>query len=96
MHHEVEHPVRDRPYPPNEWEEPPPPREWRGRGMWDRENLPRPEPHEEEWPARYENPIVEWKVGEPRKWDNQPPVHLRGGYRNDRLKELELGDPAHM
>lgn len=86
MHHEGLE--RDRPYAANEWED----REWRGRAMWDRESLPRSEAHDEEWSSRYDNP--DWKVGEPRKWDNQS-LHLRSSYRNDRIKELELTDSAH-
>ncbi|XP_012279904.1 zinc finger CCCH domain-containing protein 13 isoform X2 [Orussus abietinus] len=86
IHHELEHAGRDRGFPPSDWEE----REWRARhALWDRESLPRSDAHDDEWAARYDSPMSEWKLNEPRKWDNQP-IHLRGPFRNDRLKDLDL------
>ena len=91
VHHDVEHGIRDRPYQGNDWEE----REWRGgRAMWDRESLPRSEAHEEDWTSRYDSPMSDWKMNDSRKWDNQP-MHLRGSYRNDRMKEMDVGEPNH-
>ncbi|KAK2581202.1 hypothetical protein KPH14_008001 [Odynerus spinipes] len=86
-HREVEH-GRDRSYTAVDWEE----REWRARTLWgSRDSLPRSEAHDDEWTARYENSLSDWKTNENRKWDNQP-VHMRGHYRNDRSKEVELGE----
>lgn len=94
VHHDIEH--RDRNYQSNnDWEE----REWRcGRGMWERESLPRSDAHEEEWSSRYDSPMSDWKINETRKWDNQPPPmqHMsRGSYRNDRMKEIDAGESNH-
>ena len=91
MHHDLEHGNRDRNYPQPEWEE----REWRSRPLWDRESLPRSEVHEEEWPTRYDSPMSDWKINETRKWENPQPLHVRGGYRNERIKELEIGEQGH-
>lgn len=90
-HRDVEH-GRERGYAQADWEE----REWRSRPMWDnRESLPRSEQHEEEWGARYDSPITDWKVNDNRKWDNQP-VHIRGHFRNERNKEMDAGEhPPH-
>nr|XP_050859539.1 zinc finger CCCH domain-containing protein 13-like [Vespula vulgaris] len=86
-HREVEH-GRDRSYTAVDWEE----REWRARALWgSRDSLPRSEAHDDEWAARYENSLSDWKANENRKWDNQA-VHIRGHYRNERSKEVELGE----
>ncbi|KAK0179808.1 hypothetical protein PV327_005525 [Microctonus hyperodae] len=91
MHHDVEqHSSRDRVYPPAEWEE----REWRPRTLWDRESLPRSEAHEEEWTPRYDSPMSDWKINDSRKWEN-PRLHMRVGYGNDRLKEAEIIEGVH-
>ncbi|XP_066596297.1 zinc finger CCCH domain-containing protein 13-like isoform X2 [Prorops nasuta] len=86
-HHELE---LDRDRYGTDWEE----REWRSRSIWDnRENLPRSETQEEEWSDRYENSMVNWKVSNARKWDSQS-VHLRGHYRSERTKNIEINEPA--
>ncbi|XP_011261740.1 zinc finger CCCH domain-containing protein 13 [Camponotus floridanus] len=87
-HRDVEH-GRDRNYPAAEWEE----REWRTRTLWeDRDSLPRSEIHDDEWNnTRYDNSMTDWKSNDSRKWDNQN-VHIRTHYRNERSKDLELGE----
>lgn len=85
---DVEHAPRDRAYP-TEWEE----REWRQR-LWERESVPRTEAHEEDWAGRYDSPMSDWKMNESRKWDNQP-HHLRGPYRNERVKDLDADSSSH-
>lgn len=88
-HRDVEH-ARERGYPSVEWEE----REWRTRALWEgRESLPRSEIHDDEWNSRYEGSIADWKSSDTRKWDNQN-VHVRSHYRNERSKDLELGESA--
>ncbi|XP_012254839.2 zinc finger CCCH domain-containing protein 13-like [Athalia rosae] len=88
VHHELEHGSRDRNYQNPDWEE----REWRAARpqMWERESPPRSEVHEEEWAPRYDSPMPEWKINEGRKWENQP--HIRGPFRNDRIKEIDLAE----
>jgi hypothetical protein len=86
-HRDVEH-SRDRTYPPVEWDE----REWRTRTLWEgRDSLPRSEIHDDEWNARYDGSMADWKSSDARKWDNQN-VHVRTHYRNERSKDLELGE----
>lgn len=87
-HRDVEH-GRDRSYPTAEWEE----REWRTRALWEgRDSLPRSEIHDDEWnTSRYDSSITDWKSNDVRKWDNQN-VHVRSHYRNERSKDLELGE----
>lgn len=86
-HRDVEH-GRERAYGPVDWEE----REWRVRGLWDsRDSLPRSEVHDDDWNSRYDNSVSDWKSSDSRKWDNQS-VHIRGHYRNDRSKELEIAE----
>ncbi|XP_046607092.1 zinc finger CCCH domain-containing protein 13-like [Neodiprion virginianus] len=96
VHHEMEHGSRDRNYQTSDWEE----REWRAARppMWDRESPPHSEVHEEEWAPRYDSPMPDWKLNEGRKWESLPhnpphnPPHIRGPYRNDRIKEIDLGE----
>lgn len=84
-HRDVEH-GRDRGYSTVEWEE----REWRTRALWEgRDSLPRSEIHEEEWNARYDSSMPDWKSSDARKWDNQS-IHVRSHYRNERSKDLDL------
>jgi len=88
-HRDMEH-SRDRGYPTVEWEE----REWRTRPVWEsRDSLPRSEIHDDEWNSRYDNSITDWKPNDTRKWDNQN-MHVRSHYRNERAKDLELGESA--
>lgn len=87
-HRDVEH-GRDRNYPTVEWEE----REWRTRALWEgRDSLPRSEIHDDEWNnTRYDSSMADWKSNDARKWDNQN-VHIRTHYRNERSKDMELGE----
>lgn len=88
-HRDVEH-GRDRGYPTVEWEE----KDWRTRTMWEsRDSLPRTEIHDEDWNSRYDNSVTDWKSNDTRKWDNQN-VHVRSHYRNDRSKNLNMGESA--
>lgn len=86
-HRDVEH-GRERTYGPVDWEE----REWRVRGLWDnRDSISQSEMHDDDWNSRYDNSVSDWKSSESRKWDNQS-MHIRGHYRNDRTKELEIAE----
>lgn len=88
VHHDLEHAPRE-----HVWEE----REWRSRALWERDSLPRSvDAHDEDWSSRYDSPMTaDWKLNESRKWTDGSSVHLRGSYRNERLKEMDVAEPVH-